>query len=94
MSELITAWSGSLERQGLVPGLSAYQGPSQLVGGFEREDQPSPKAWRQQPGQRVGKRSLDGKVRALLKAGVTPSQIAARLGCSPNVAYRVRRQGA
>jgi hypothetical protein len=93
MIELETYWSGSLERQQRAPGLSGYQGSSQLVGGFEREDQPPQKAWRQAPGARVGNRSLDGKVRALLKAGVTPSQIAARLGCSPNVAYRVRRQG-
>lgn len=93
MTELETYWSGSLERSGQVPGLSTYQGRSQLVGAFEREEEPPiGKKWRQALGVRVANGSLDPVIKVLLAKGISIEEIARRLQCSPNVVRRVRKQ--
>jgi hypothetical protein len=41
-------------------------------------------------GRQVDPNSMSGKIRELLKTGMTPGEIAAKLGCTPALVYNVR----
>lgn len=99
MEVLEVAWSGALERRGMVGGLSSYCGPSSLL----HSPAYGPDILEPLPPGVVRRRAEDRKPRAkpgahdadvvaLLRKGLSYNMIARALRCSATVARSVARR--